>query len=485
MSMASEKTIDNGKFVLVLMDYAAILFTQASSLSSSMIHMGELLSILRELRQPLKQAFLYVKKRVSADRELHNMFQRLLVALQGVEEDILKKVKWKNSIDLVALDSSMCPYIKTLEHEVSSLIFFLKRIGLYTPSTQTTAITNSITHHSSWALSRPTSEHPTAGALWPLLFLPDRSMFYLPREELMLKVITMIQPAKKPTHLCVVNKGGYGGLGRTQLILEAAYKSIEKGSFGVIFWLSCLSEASLISSYRQIARKISKIDPNFSDSLVSVIGENNFHDCTNDMLSSDPSLQTLFTEQAYTHHEIMISLVVSWLSKVPMPYLMVFDSADDPSFFSSQMFPQIGQGSIVLVTGFAHISRWTTLLHTRPKAVELTTLSYEEGLRMSEAGLDTSANVQSDKETVIELLKYYHHSPAEFCNAILTINCMRNSAFINIGKLTLRDTVTLNPNYSTRRVLIKHEKLLCYSLTHTHFCVSLDRSEGVSRPHKK
>lgn len=434
----SAKTIDNGHFVKVLMDYAAILFTQASSLASSMIHMSELLSILRDLKEPLKQAFQYVKNRISADVELHNVFQKLMVALQVVEEEILQKVKWKNSIDLLALDASMAPHIKQLEHEVSSLIFFLKRIGMYTPSAHTTAMNNSIMYHSSWALSRPTSEHnPSEGSLWPLLFLPDRSMSYLPREELMLKTIAMMQPAKKPTHVCVVNKGGYGGLGRTQLILEAAYQSIEKGSFGVIFWLSCLTEASLITSYRKIARKISKIDPNFSDSLESVIGENNFHHCTNDLLSSDSTLHVPFSANAYKQHEILISLVVSWLSKVPMPYLLVYDNADDPSFISSKMFPLIGQGSIVLITGFSHISRWTTLLQTRPKAVELTTLSFAEGIHMSECGLDTSTYHQTDKEKIIELLKYFHHSPAEFCNAILTINCMRNSAFVNIGKVLI------------------------------------------------
>jgi hypothetical protein len=162
-----------------------------------------------------------------------------------------------------------------------------------------------------------------------------------------------------------------------------------------------------------------------------VMGEDNFINCRSELLPSDSSAP--ITEEAYRQHDFMITLVVNWLNKVPMPYLMVFDSADDPSFFSSRMFPQIGQGSIVIVTGFSHISRWTALLHTRPKAVELTTLSYEEGMCMSEAGLDTSAYDQSDKEAIIEMLNYHHNSPSGFCNAILTINCMRNSSFINIG----------------------------------------------------
>jgi hypothetical protein len=446
MSATLKKTIDNERFIKVLMDYAAFIFTEASSLSSSMIHVGELLSVLRDLRQPLKYAHKYVKSRASGDIELHDMFQRLLSALQGVDDNLLQKVKWKNSLDLLALDSCLRPHIKTLEHEVSSLLLFLKRIGLYGPSKQGTGSETtdtpgnySIIPHSDWALNRPVSEHPSSGTLWPLLFLPERNFFHLPRQDLMCKTLAMMQPdSKKPTHLCVVNKGGYGGLGRTQLILESAYKSIERGLFGVVFWLSCSNESSLMSSYRQIARKISKIDPSFSDSLLSVEGEMNFHECTRDLLA--PDLSFPLTENEYNRHNFTISLVVTWLSKLPMPYLLIFDSADDSSNFSPEMFPQIGQGSIVIVTGFSQLSRWTALLQTRPKAIELTTLSYEEGLAMGVAGLDASVCDQADKEAVVELLTYLHNSPSDFCNAILTINCMRNTSFVDIGESLVRYT---------------------------------------------
>jgi hypothetical protein len=114
-------------------------------------------------------------------------------------------------------------------------------------------------------------------------------------------------------------------MGKSEMILECAYRSLESGVFGAVFWICCRSEASLVSS------------------------------------------------------------------------LIVFDDVVGISFIKSNLFPQRGQGTILLLTYSLHTTKIKNIRKNSPKLLEFSPLTPQEGLLMCEDSFDSID--RNDSET--------------------------------------------------------------------------------------
>lgn len=107
---------------------------------------------------------------------------------------------------------------------------------------------------------------------------------------------------------------GLGGIGKTQIALEYAYRSREQGYHTHILWFNAASEEAIITSFLTLAARL----PNLTD--------------------KDKQDQRK-----------LVAAVKAWLEQCQEPWLLIFDNADDLSFVQ-QYVPQQGQGSILLTT---------------------------------------------------------------------------------------------------------------------------------------
>ena len=401
-----DREIDSALLFKAISDYAMVIYDQAVSLQASLLNIGELCLIMKELQQPLKHAYVYANKKSSADVELQQLLQKVFVALQNVKAFVIDRAQAQYSVELSQIETDCVPYFKRLEEKVSALIVYLRRIGVYVPNKSVAVLDKA----SPWVYRRPSHEATTT-SLWPMIFLPDRNLIHISRPDVLKKITDALTPQKKPHHVCIVSKDGLGGTGRTETVLEAAYQSLEQGVFGVIVWIPCNSEALVSSTFRHLAQRIVQNDP-------SLTMHGPARRLQRGGLSSLPK-------------EEVVSLVIQWIEKLPMPYMLVYDNANDPSFLPPSLFPKAGRGTIVLHTLGPHLERWRNTLHSRPKVIELVPLEAEEGLLMAEQGLSTIGKVPAGD--VMDLLKYFDYSSVLFACALNTINCWRNRSFMEIG----------------------------------------------------
>jgi tetratricopeptide (TPR) repeat protein len=410
-----ERRIDNVHLFKAISDYAAVIYDGAIGLQTSLLNMGELCLVMKDLQEPLKHVYAYSNNKVSADVELQRLLQKLFVALQNMKTFVIDRAQIQYSSGLLEVEKECAPYIKRLEEAITALVVYLRRIGIYNRMSQGDSL-------SPWVYKRPAHETMTT-SLWPMIFLPDRNLVHISRHEVLKKLSDIITPNNKPQHVCVVNKNGAGAMGRSETMLETAYQSLEKGIFGVIVWIPCHSEASISSSFHYLAERIVQNDPSFAPSG-SALGNT----------AGDGNAFSSLTKSS------VIDLVVRWMEKLPMPYMLVFDNADDPSFLPPAAFPRAGQGTVVLLTLALHISSWRSTIRSRPKVVELSHLDAEEGMQMAEQSLCTV--VKTPKIDSIDLMKYFDYSPVHFCCALNAINFMRNRSFVEIGPRDFLDRIS-------------------------------------------
>jgi len=107
---------------------------------------------------------------------------------------------------------------------------------------------------------------------------------------------------------------GLGGIGKTQIAVEYAYRAREQGRYAHTFWLNAASQEAILASFQTLAEHL----PNFA--------------------GKDEQDQRKF-----------IAAVVRWIELCPQPWLLIIDNADELTLVQSCL-PQQGQGSILLTT---------------------------------------------------------------------------------------------------------------------------------------
>jgi tetratricopeptide (TPR) repeat protein/transcriptional regulator with XRE-family HTH domain len=107
---------------------------------------------------------------------------------------------------------------------------------------------------------------------------------------------------------------GLGGIGKTQIAVEYAYRSREQERYIHTFWVNAASEETILTDFAALVEVL----PSFA-----------------------------FKDEPDQHK--LISAIIRWLEACPQPWLLIFDNADDLSFMLPYL-PRWGNGSILLTT---------------------------------------------------------------------------------------------------------------------------------------
>ena len=85
-------------------------------------------------------------------------------------------------------------------------------------------------------------------------------------------------------------------MGKSELMLEFCHRNVSDGTFAVVGWISCSEEASVVSSYRYLARRIKLSDPSFgskADVDVDRAHKTKLISCVTEWIESSPMIWLL------------------------------------------------------------------------------------------------------------------------------------------------------------------------------------------------
>lgn len=131
---------------------------------------------------------------------------------------------------------------------------------------------------------------------------------------------------------------GLGGIGKTQLALEYAYRSLAEGLYTHAFWITAASAESLLTS----------------------------------MVALAELLPDGFAQRERDQHKLG-AIVKRWLECCPDPWLLIVDNADDLSLIPPYL-PVRGHGHILLTTRASAVG-------TFAPALEVDNMGIDEGIR--------------------------------------------------------------------------------------------------------
>jgi transcriptional regulator with XRE-family HTH domain len=107
---------------------------------------------------------------------------------------------------------------------------------------------------------------------------------------------------------------GLGGIGKTQIAVEYAYRARVQGRYRDTIWISAASEETILTSFVELAR----LPP-------AIVGQ----------------------EETNPHN--IFAAILRWLELRVPPWLLIFDNADDLTLVQSYL-PHRGNGTILLTT---------------------------------------------------------------------------------------------------------------------------------------
>ena len=110
---------------------------------------------------------------------------------------------------------------------------------------------------------------------------------------------------------------GLGGIGKTQIAVEYAYRSRNQGHYTHTLWVNAASEETIMTSFVTLAE-----------------------------------LLPAFSAKNETDQQELVEAVKQWLEVCEQPWLLIFDNVDSDDCLSqlTNYFPQQGKGSILLTT---------------------------------------------------------------------------------------------------------------------------------------
>ena len=107
---------------------------------------------------------------------------------------------------------------------------------------------------------------------------------------------------------------GLGGIGKTQIAVEYAYRAREQGRYTHLFWINAANEEVMIASFLTLADQL-----------------------------------PAFAAREEKDQRKLIAAIHRWLQECRDPWLLIVDNADDPTLIQPYL-PQQGLGSILLTT---------------------------------------------------------------------------------------------------------------------------------------
>jgi transcriptional regulator with XRE-family HTH domain len=213
---------------------------------------------------------------------------------------------------------------------------------------------------------------PTASsALWTVPHL--RNPYFTGREELLCLLdehfaVPSPDESTLPRRLALTQTlalTGLGGIGKTQIAVEYAYRTYEQGIYTHIFWMHAASEEALLTSVTSLA-----------------------------------ALLPAFAAANETDQHTLVDAIKQWLERCPQRWLLIVDNADDLSSIQSYV-PRHGNGSILLTTRAQAVGSLATAIPVEKMSfVEATQLLLRRAQRVEHA---SQQEVHATQELVVAL----------------------------------------------------------------------------------
>jgi tetratricopeptide (TPR) repeat protein/transcriptional regulator with XRE-family HTH domain len=167
-----------------------------------------------------------------------------------------------------------------------------------------------------------TESYPSAKtSLWTVPYA--RNPHFTGRDDLLQQLGQLFAEAKPEQPMSIQQAAltqthaitGLGGIGKTQIAIEYAYRARMQGRYRHTMWISAASEEMILTSFVELARL-------FMPTLV---------------------------EQEGTNQRNIVAALLRWLEQCMQPWLLIFDNADDLSLVQPYL-PSWGNGCILLTT---------------------------------------------------------------------------------------------------------------------------------------
>ncbi|GCF11684.1 XRE family transcriptional regulator [Dictyobacter arantiisoli] len=185
----------------------------------------------------------------------------------------------------------------------------------------------------------------------------QRNPFFTGREAILQQVDQLLQYSDATTTRRYVALRGLGGVGKTQIALEYAYRSIQK--FSIIFWVDAETNERLRASFNTIAR------------MLGVVQQQ---------------------EQEFSQ---VIARVQRWLI-THQEWLVIFDNVEDLTLLKT-VLPTLGSGGVLITTRRQDIG-------TMAQTIDIHPMNSEEGrlFLLRRAQLITLDALQSESQPRLE-----------------------------------------------------------------------------------
>ncbi len=131
---------------------------------------------------------------------------------------------------------------------------------------------------------------------------------------------------------------GLGGIGKTQIAVEYAYRAREQERYIHTLWITAASEEAILTSFAALA-----------DHLPAIAAKGE------------------------TDQRELVTAIIGWLEQCEQPWLLIFDNADDLSLLPPYL-PRRGNGSVLLTTRASAVGSFAS-------PIEVETMSMMEGTR--------------------------------------------------------------------------------------------------------
>jgi tetratricopeptide (TPR) repeat protein/nucleoside phosphorylase len=193
---------------------------------------------------------------------------------------------------------------------------------------------------------------PSGGALPPLFQravwnVPyGRNPYFTGRDDLLDRLAQQLSPEqddRTTTRRAALTQPqaiqGLGGIGKTQIAVEYAYRARERGQYTHAFWINAASEEALLTSFAELAEVLPTL-----------------------LAKGEPDQRKL------------VAAIKRWLEQCQERWLLIFDNADDIALVRDYL-PKQGLGSILLTTRAHAVGSLAT-------SVEVETMGFVEGTQL-------------------------------------------------------------------------------------------------------
>lgn len=233
-------------------------------------------------------------------------------------------------------------------------------------------------NYGTWVSQNASFDHngdQSSGACWTVPF--GRNKDFIGRELILDQLLEIIPPDADKDDCQHIAIAGLGGVGKTQIALEAAFRIRHKFKDCHVFWVPAIDISTFENAYREIGRALK------------------IHGIEN-------------TQADVKQH------VQAALSRCSSKWLLIIDNADDVDLFynttkatMSDFLPFSLKGSILFTTRNDEVSQKLDI--RRESIIRLSELSRSEAVEMLQKGL--SAHQISDIQSMISLLDFLADFP--------------------------------------------------------------------------